>query len=95
MGEHAPSCPAILGPDGARLAKLEVVKFDNIVSSDTGLIATLRRSIGQSAGAIMWRWRMIGVPSRFSLRGSSRLLEAFGSSDGFVDCRWIALSEPR
>jgi hypothetical protein len=33
----------------------------NIVSSETGLIATLRRTLAQSAGAIMWSLRMIGV----------------------------------
>src|SRR5207302_7242758 len=40
---------------------IQVYSQGNIVSSDTGLIATLRRTIGQSAGAIMWSLRMIGV----------------------------------
>jgi hypothetical protein len=37
----------------------------NIVSSETGLIATLRRTLAQSAGAIMWSLRMIGVAVAF------------------------------
>src|SRR5437762_10451841 len=40
---------------------IQVYSQGNIVSSDTGLIATLRRTISQSAGAIMWNLRMIGV----------------------------------
>jgi hypothetical protein len=93
MGEHVPSCPTNLGPDGACLAKLEVVTFDNIVSSDTGLIATLRRTIGQSADAIMWSLRMIGGHPRFLLRGHRDNWRRLGSSDGLVDGTWSALSE--
>jgi hypothetical protein len=44
---------------------IQVYSQGNIVSSDTGLIATLRRTIGQSAGAIMWSLRMIGVAIAF------------------------------
>ncbi len=33
----------------------------NIVPAETGLSATLRRTLGQSAGALMWSLRMIGV----------------------------------
>jgi len=44
---------------------IQVYSQGNIVSSDTGLIATLRRTIGQSAGAIMWSVRMIGVAIAF------------------------------
>jgi Domain of unknown function (DUF4349) len=33
----------------------------NIVAPETGLSATLRRTLGQSAGALMWSLRMIGV----------------------------------
>jgi hypothetical protein len=44
---------------------IEVYSQGNIVSSDTGLIATLRRTLGQSAAAIMWSLRMIGVAIAF------------------------------
>ena len=44
---------------------IQVYSRGNIVSSDTGLIATLRRTISQSAGAIMWSLRMIGVAIAF------------------------------
>ncbi len=44
---------------------IQVYSQGNIVSSDTGLIATLRRTIGQSAVAIMWSLRMIGVAIAF------------------------------
>ncbi len=33
----------------------------NIVAPETGLSATLRRTLGQSAGALMWSMRMVGV----------------------------------
>jgi hypothetical protein len=45
--------------------QIQVYSQGNIVSSDTGLIATLRRTIGQSAAAIMWSLRMIGVALAF------------------------------
>ena len=44
---------------------IQVYSQGNIVSSDTGLIATLRHTIGQSAAAIMWSLRMIGVALAF------------------------------
>ena len=44
---------------------IQVYSQGNIVSSDTGLIATLRRTISQSAGAITWSLRMIGVAIAF------------------------------
>ena len=44
---------------------IQVYSQGNIVSSDTGVIATLRRTIAQSAGAIMWSLRMIGVAIAF------------------------------
>jgi hypothetical protein len=44
---------------------IQVYSQGNIVSSDTGLFATLRRTIGQSAAAIMWSLRMIGVAVAF------------------------------
>jgi hypothetical protein len=45
--------------------QIQVYSQGDIVSSDTGLIATLRRTIGQSAAAIMWSLRMIGVAIAF------------------------------
>jgi Domain of unknown function (DUF4349) len=44
---------------------IQVYSQGNIVSSDSGLIPTLRRTIAQSAGAIMWSLRMIGVAIAF------------------------------
>ena len=44
---------------------IQVYSQGNIVSSDTGLIATLRRTLAQSAAAIMWSLRMIGVALAF------------------------------
>ncbi|HST31548.1 MAG TPA: DUF4349 domain-containing protein, partial [Chthoniobacterales bacterium] len=45
--------------------QIQVYSQGNIVSSDTGVFATLRRTIGQSAAAIMWSLRMIGVAIAF------------------------------
>jgi hypothetical protein len=44
---------------------IRVYSQGNIVSSETGLFATLRRTLGQSASAIMWSFRMIGVAVAF------------------------------
>ena len=44
---------------------IEIYSQGNIVSSDTGLVATIRHTIAQSAGAIMWSVRMIGVAAAF------------------------------
>jgi hypothetical protein len=44
---------------------IQVYSQGNIVSQDSGLIATLRRTLAQSAGAIMWSLRMIGVAVAF------------------------------
>jgi hypothetical protein len=44
---------------------IQVYNPGNIVSSDSGVLATLRRTIAQSAGAIMWSARMIGVAIAF------------------------------
>ncbi len=44
---------------------IQVYSQGNIVSSDTGLIATLRRTLAQSAAASMWSLRMIGVALAF------------------------------
>ncbi len=44
---------------------IQVYSQGNIVSSETGLFATLRRTLAQSAAAIMWSLRMIGVAVAF------------------------------
>jgi hypothetical protein len=44
---------------------IQVYSQGNIVSEDTGIWATLRRTIGQGAAALMWSVRMIGVAVAF------------------------------
>jgi len=44
---------------------IQVYSQGNIVSQESGLLATLRRTIAQSAAAIMWSARMIGVAIAF------------------------------
>ncbi|MFL6526780.1 MAG: DUF4349 domain-containing protein [Chthoniobacterales bacterium] len=44
---------------------IQVYSQGNIVTEETGLIATLRRTIGQGAAALMWSVRMIGVALAF------------------------------
>jgi len=44
---------------------VQVYSQGNIVSSETGLFATLRRTLAQSTVAIMWSLRMIGVAVAF------------------------------
>jgi uncharacterized protein DUF4349 len=44
---------------------IQVYSPGNIISHESGLVATLRRTLAQSAGAIMWSLRMIGVAVAF------------------------------
>jgi hypothetical protein len=44
---------------------IQVYSQGNIVSQQSGPLATLRRTLAQSAGAIMWSVRMIGVAIAF------------------------------
>ena len=44
---------------------IQVYSQGNIVSEETGIWATLRRTIGQGAAALMWSVRMIGVALAF------------------------------
>jgi hypothetical protein len=44
---------------------IQIYSHGNIVSHQSGLFATLRRTLGQSAAAIMWSLRMIGVALAF------------------------------
>ena len=44
---------------------IQVYSQGNLVSEETGILATLRRTIGQGATALMWSARMIGVAVAF------------------------------
>jgi anti-sigma factor RsiW len=44
---------------------IQVYSQGNIVTEESGLLATLRRTLAQSAGAITWSLRMIGVAIAF------------------------------
>jgi hypothetical protein len=44
---------------------IEVYSQGNIIAHESGLLSTLRRTLAQSAGAIMWSLRMIGVAVAF------------------------------
>jgi anti-sigma factor RsiW len=44
---------------------IQVYSQGNIVAEESGLLATLRRTVAQSASAIMWSLRMIGVAIAF------------------------------
>jgi uncharacterized protein DUF4349/putative zinc finger protein len=44
---------------------IQVYSQGNIISHESGLLATLRHTLAQSAGAIMWSLRMIGVAVAF------------------------------
>jgi Domain of unknown function (DUF4349) len=44
---------------------IQIYSQGNIVSSETGLIATLRHTLAQGAAALMWSLRMIGVALAF------------------------------
>ncbi|PYK17427.1 MAG: hypothetical protein DME55_10270, partial [Verrucomicrobia bacterium] len=44
---------------------IQVYSQGNIVTEESGLFATLRRTVAQSAGAITWSLRMIGVAIAF------------------------------
>jgi len=44
---------------------IQVYSQGNIVTEESGLFATLRRTVAQSAGAILWSLRMIGVAIAF------------------------------
>jgi len=44
---------------------IQIYSQGNIVSQESGLLATLRHTLAQSAGVIMWSLRMIGVAIAF------------------------------
>ena len=44
---------------------IQVYSQGNIVGDETGIIATIRRTLGQGAAALMWSLRMIGVAVAF------------------------------
>ncbi len=55
---------------------IQIYSQGNIVSSETGLFATVRRTLAQSAAAIMWSLRMIGVAVAFLAPWAVALLAA-------------------
>jgi len=44
---------------------IQIYSQPNIVSDETGLFATIRRTLAQGASALMWSLRMIGVALAF------------------------------
>ena len=62
-----PEAAAIKEPEVIAPADISIQVYSrgNIVSSETGLFATLRRTLAQSASAIMWSFRMFGVAVAF------------------------------
>jgi hypothetical protein len=44
---------------------IQVYSEGSIVSDETGILATIRRTLGQGAAALMWSLRMIGVAIAF------------------------------
>jgi hypothetical protein len=55
-------------PDAANARadlSIQIYSRGNIVSSNTGLFATLRHTLGEGAAALMWSLRMIGVAIAF------------------------------
>ncbi len=61
---------------------LQIYSPGKIVSDETGLAATIRRTLGQGAAALMWSARMIGVAIAFLAPGRSRSACSAGSSAG-------------
>lgn len=66
---------------------IQIYSQGNIVSSETGLFATLRNTIGQSAGAIMWSVRMIGVAIAFLAPWVITLVAVVWIAKGIVRAR--------
>jgi Domain of unknown function (DUF4349) len=64
---------------------IQVYSQGNIVSRDTGLLATLRRTLAQGAGALMWSLRMIGVAIAFLAPWAIALIALI----------WVAIRIPR
>jgi hypothetical protein len=57
--------PQVDGSNAPADVSIQVYSQGNIVTEESGLLATLRRTLAQSAGAIMWSLRMIGVAIAF------------------------------
>ena len=53
---------------------IQVYSQGNIVSHESGPLATLRRTLAQSSGAIMWSLRMIGVAIAFLVPWAAALV---------------------
>jgi hypothetical protein len=55
---------------------IQIYSQGNIVSHESGLFATLRRTLAQGAGALMWSLRMIGVALAFLAPWAIALISA-------------------
>jgi hypothetical protein len=55
----------ISGENAPADISIQIYSQGHIVSSDTGLFATLRNTLAQGVGALMWSMRMIGVAIAF------------------------------
>jgi Domain of unknown function (DUF4349) len=61
---------------------VQIYSPGKIVADETGITATIRRTLGQGVAALMWSARMIGVALAFFARGRSRSGCSVGSSPG-------------
>jgi Domain of unknown function (DUF4349)/Putative zinc-finger len=66
---------------------IQIYGQGNIVSSETGLFATLRRTLAQSASAIMWSFRMIGVAVAFLAPWAVALVAVIWIMKGLIRAR--------
>jgi hypothetical protein len=66
---------------------IQIYSQGNIVSSETGLFATLRRTLAQSASAIMWSFRMIGVAVAFLAPWAVALVAVIWIMKGLIRAR--------
>ncbi len=66
---------------------IQVYSQGNIVSHESGLLATLRRTLAQSAGAIMWSLRMIGVAIAFLAPWAIALVALFWAAKRIAQAR--------
>src|SRR5437016_4101538 len=66
---------------------IQVYSQGNIVSHESGLLATLRHTLAQSAGAIMWSLRMIGVAIAFLAPWAIALVALFWAAKRIAQAR--------
>jgi Domain of unknown function (DUF4349)/Putative zinc-finger len=67
---------------------IQVYSQGNIVSHQSGPLATLRRTLAQSAGAIMWSVRMIGVAIAFLAPWVIALVAIIWITKRVISARW-------